>query len=991
FGQEHGYYYFSMPRVDGPNLASRLEADPLSIPESVDMVCQLSSALQYAHEHGIVHRDLKPANILLDTNQQPRITDFGLARHMDVDDELTVTGELLGTPAYMSPEQATGHANQVSETTDIFALGSILYLLITGRPAFQSRTPLTTLSQVIHSDPVPPRHLNRRIPRDLETICLQCLQKRPEKRYPSAAALELDLRAFLAGDSIAARPVTRLQRAGRWCRRRPVVAGLSVALAIVILSSVVGGSYAAFHYFRLNSQHLDLRFQAQDQNDRFNDEQKQAHRDRDAVEDEVNRAKQNTTRTRRQLYETRIELALSSWQDGNLARARKVLNTQQPHKNQVDYRHFEWYWLRRMCLATQFFETAKGPTLIVDFHPSGDRLASVVDGRTEATVWQPEARRKLLTLKHARRVVGVRFSPDGRKIATSTAAGEIVMWEPETGNRIWQANRHWWPWTRLITSTLRFTSDGQQLIWASGSANIVKIWNSDTGQLHRAFAFGKSEATNYLCSDPHAQFLAIATRSGPVEIWEVSSGRQIARWTPEGGPCNHMAWNTDGSLLAVSQANQEIGVFEPLTGKCMWSARSQHGSVAQLRFRPHDVILAARNSDNSVTLWNARNGQSIATIKLGDQPLTQISFTPGGSRLLTATGSKQTYSQLSLWPVLGTRAARVLAHPSARPTWLATSPVGTWLAVAMEHGLPKETCSLHLWKLERAVSNADPQTTQHVIPLPSTPLHGSFSGDGQRLTLLFRDGRITEWDVGSGHEVRRSTTSVDAQNVTALRSDGRESVTGNSNGRVTMVEIASGRRIVEFSAHDGPLADIKLSPDGNRLLTVGPSTLKLWGLPAANLLWSQERPGNTTNCQAFSADGNTLVMAVGGSRLDVIDAESGDVLQTISVGRTQPNRICVSRNGSRIVTIDAEQVAWIWNGMTGRALCRLPDRGGVVTHAAFSSDDHWLVFASDNGTLRWYDGRPDDPHIHEAPREGDARTQSSAAASVIHNPAKSGK
>ena len=969
FGQEQGYYFFSMPRVNGPDLSSRLAAGPFSFRESAELVCKLATALQYAHEHGIVHRDLTPANILIDSDQQPRITDFGLARQMESAEELTVTGDLLGTPAYMSPEQATGHANQVTETTDIFALGAILYLLISGRPAFQDSTPLKTLSRVIHSDPPPPRQLNAELPRDLETICLRCLEKRPADRYQSAAELERDVRAFLAGESITARPVTRLQRAQRWCRRRPVVAGLSVALVGVILTSLVGASYATFHYLRLNRQHVDLRFQTQDQNDRYADEQRQTRQQRDAAQDEVVRAKQNTTQTRRRLYETRFELALSAWQDGNLSQARKVLAAQQPHSNQVDYRNFEWYWLRRLCRATRFSETATGPILTWDFHPSGDRLATIVDGRTEATIWQPENQRKLLTLRHARQVQVLRFSPDGRRIATSTTDGEIVLWDCETGNRIWQANRYWWPWTSLTTSTLRFTADGKQLVWANSGRGDARIWDTDTGQLHHEFSFRKTGHTHHISSDPSGQFLAIAAADGAIGVWKVSTGQQVVQWKPDGGPSSRIALNHDGSLLAAAQANQTLSVFESQTGNPLWSTRSQHGAVEQFSFRAHDVILATRNSDETVTLWNARNGNAITTLKTSEQPLTQIGFTPGDWRLATASGSGPTRAQVSLWRVLGMRAAHVVTQPSARPTWLGTSPHDARLAVAMLTDQAANPCSVSIWNLDHSAGLDHTDAPQHVIQIPATPLAGSFSHDGQRLVLVYHDGRITELDVASGRTVRETALASlapanpapadPAQRAVARRYGGGASVASHSKGQVTITNTATGKQVAQFAAHDGPLTRIELSPAGNRLLTVATSIIKLWDVPSVRQLWFHEQPDSASLCHGFSADGNRFVMASGETSLSVIDVEAGKVLRTFSAGGTQPTRVCLNADGSRIVTSDADQVVRIWDADTGRAVCQLPERAGSLTHAAFTGDGHWLVIASDDGALHFYDGRPD--------------------------------
>ena len=184
----------------------------------------MAEAIAYAHRRGVIHRDLKPANILLDADGNPRVTDFGLAKRVQADSGLTGSGQVMGTPSYMPPEQAGGRRGEVGPAADVYALGATLYCMITGRPPFQAATAMDTVLQVLSEEPVPPRRLNATIPRDLETICLKCLEKEPGKRYGGAEMLGEDLRRFLAGEPILARPVMRWERAVKWARRRPAIA-----------------------------------------------------------------------------------------------------------------------------------------------------------------------------------------------------------------------------------------------------------------------------------------------------------------------------------------------------------------------------------------------------------------------------------------------------------------------------------------------------------------------------------------------------------------------------------------------------------------------------------------------------------------------------------------------------------------------------------------------------------------------------------------------
>ncbi len=246
-GEHGGLHYFSMGFVEGESLAARINTAPLAPREAAELLKKVCHAVHYAHGQGVIHRDLKPGNILLDQSGEPRITDFGLAKRTNAGSrDLTGTGQILGTPSYMPPEQALGQSELIREPADIYALGAILYALLTGRPPFQTDNPINTLRMVVEREPVPPRQLNSAIPLDLETICLKCLEKNSSRRYPSARALADELGRFLEGKPILARPVGPLNRAWRWCKRNRIVAGLLAMVAVSLVVGTVVSSYFAF-------------------------------------------------------------------------------------------------------------------------------------------------------------------------------------------------------------------------------------------------------------------------------------------------------------------------------------------------------------------------------------------------------------------------------------------------------------------------------------------------------------------------------------------------------------------------------------------------------------------------------------------------------------------------------------------------------------------------------------------------------------------------
>ena len=238
-GEHEGQHYFSMDYIEGKSLADVIRRTPLSAERAARYVKIIAEAIHYAHQRGILHRDLKPHNVLIDAEDEPRITDFGLARQIEVDSDLTVSGLALGTPSYMPPEQAGGRRKEIGPASDVYSLGAILYDLLTGRPPFRADTPLDTLRQVIDTEPAAPRLLNRKVPRDLETVCLKCLAKAPAQRYPSARELADDLGRFLKNEPIQARPVGRVGRLWRWCRRNPAVGGLIGVTGVLLLMMAI--------------------------------------------------------------------------------------------------------------------------------------------------------------------------------------------------------------------------------------------------------------------------------------------------------------------------------------------------------------------------------------------------------------------------------------------------------------------------------------------------------------------------------------------------------------------------------------------------------------------------------------------------------------------------------------------------------------------------------------------------------------------------------
>jgi tRNA A-37 threonylcarbamoyl transferase component Bud32 len=383
-GEHGGQRYFSMKLVEGGNLADRLADYRDDARAAASLVAEAAEAVAHAHMRGILHRDLKPANILVDGRGRPHITDFGLAKRVEADAEMTASGAILGTPAYMSPEQAAGRRGTITTATDVHGLGTILYALLTGKAPFAGDSVVDTLTAVRERPPDPPRKFNAKVPRDLEVICLKCLAKDPRRRYAGAQALADDLRAWLSARPIAARPVGPAERARLWCRRRPAVAALTALLVVVALA----GLAAAATQWRV----AVLNTAAARRSAREAIENAELAR---ASEREATRRGEEMARSNRRLrqaaYASAMQLAQREWDQGNIPRVRRLLGQLRPAAGEDDLRGFEWSYLRRQCEDAALTlrlpgEATDAPRWIdrLEIRPDGGRALVVSGGRVIA-------------------------------------------------------------------------------------------------------------------------------------------------------------------------------------------------------------------------------------------------------------------------------------------------------------------------------------------------------------------------------------------------------------------------------------------------------------------------------------------------------------------------------------------------------------------------------------------------------------------------------
>ena len=582
-GDIDGQHFFSMGFVDGQSLAALLAQGPRPPEQAAELVAQVADAVDYAHERGVIHRDLKPGNILLDNDGHPRVTDFGLAKRVAGDSNLTRTGQALGTPSYMPPEQASGKLDSIGRPADVYALGAVLYAALIGRPPFQAATPLDTILQVLEQEPVPPRQLNADVPRDLETIVLKCLEKEPHKRYATARDMADELRRYLRGEPIQARPVGRIERSWRWCRRNPVVASLAASVLIALAAGAGVSTYFAYEASQRATSEQTAKIAAERAADRERRQAIAAKADRDRADREAaaavaarktaegertkaelaaEREKQQRLDTERALYLNRVKLAQQYWAGDNVAQSRRMLDT-----CPVEQRGWEWRYLDRLHHGDLLTlplggGTAADAATSLQLSRDGKRLAAFYMQRV--LVWDISNNKFVAEIDGRGERGGRRtfragaLSGDGETIALGEgeASGAVTLWEAGTGRFIRELARL----PRAVTS-LSFSPDGKALAAGGADLHLLSQLGDPLAKISEMFI---AKMTRRIVSVPAGSVADRSTAEPPhnladppatmnVVVWNVANGEELFRSDDFG---LDVCFSPDGTRLLTFRLNR---------------------------------------------------------------------------------------------------------------------------------------------------------------------------------------------------------------------------------------------------------------------------------------------------------------------------------------------------------------------------------------------------------------------------------------------------
>lgn len=922
-GMDSEQHFIAMAFVDGQSLWQHVKETPLEPREAARLLQMAAEAVQYAHTRGIVHRDLKPQNILLSEGRVPRITDFGLAKRIAHDSSLTATGQIVGTPAYMSPEQAAGLGDQVGPLSDVYALGATLYCLLTGRPPFQAATPIETLNQVLGQEPVSPRELNPAIPRDLETICLKAAAKAPAARYGSAQSLADDLRRFLDDQPIVARPVGLFGRLIRWSSRNRAVAALMAVAAALLLSVAVVASTA---YFRESNLRQDLE-QALTKSETSEAAAKKneviATRNEHLAKSETQRANdiaaaesRSRDRAEGMVYASQIKLAQVELDQGNPDGAHELLQATQQERRGWEYRY-----LRPLVDQARLIYRGTNSVECVAFSPDGKRIAS---GCWDSTIkiWDAQTGQRQITLKgHKNRVHSLSFSHDGKRIVTGGGDKLVRVWDAQDGTEIFMIG----PNSDEVT-VVAFSPDDTRIA-ATSTEQEIRIWDAKTGKLSQTLGPFPNQIFAWSWF-PDNRRIVLGTSDQNLRVIDLLNGREVLLLKGHTAKINCVTVSPDSSRIISGGWDNTAIVWNSATGERLHSYGHVYG-VLSVACSPDGSKIATGTREGRVNLWESQSGKAILSERGHNDFAKSLAFNPSGTRLVS--GSWDTTAKV--WDTTSGKSLLTLDMNSNAPD--ANSP---------------QNDTRHEQKLRLSVSVARP--AMQVV----------FSPNGEKLAAAVWDGTARVYNSRSMQlELTLKGHSGFLSRV-AISPDGTRIASGESAGMAFKVwNLQSGKELL-FRDLQGPknhgVYGVAFSPDG-KYFVIGDESLAIRICDSYTGQDIRLLRGHTSGATSvsYSSDGRRIVSSSYDKLLKVWDAETGIEKLTLRGHSAQVWASAISPDGMRIASASWDKTARIWNVETGEVFAILRGHTNELYAIAYSPDGRRIATGSADNTIKIWDAR----------------------------------